>query len=58
MINKYDFSKLTRKRYKELIIAEAVLNALYAGGVDNWEWYSESLIAAGLAEDEDENEDD
>ena len=31
------------KRMKELLRAEAKLNALEAGGVDNWEWYGESL---------------
>lgn len=30
-------------RYNELLRAEKILNALYAGGVDNWEWYGESL---------------
>ena len=30
-------------RYKELLKSEEILDALYAGGVDNWEWYSESL---------------
>jgi len=30
-------------RIAELEEAERILNALYRGGVDNWEWYSESL---------------
>ena len=30
-------------RYEELLQAEKTLNALYAGGVDNWEWYEEAL---------------
>ena len=34
---------LSAKRLKELERAEAKLNALEAGGVDNWEWYGESL---------------
>ena len=34
---------ITRKEYDELIHDSKVLNALYAGGVDNWEWYGESL---------------
>ena len=36
---------MSEKRMKELLRAEAKLNALEAGGVDNWEWYGESLKA-------------
>lgn len=35
--------EITQERLKELYRAEAKLNALEAGGVDNWEWYDESL---------------
>lgn len=35
--------KISAKRLKELERAESKLSALEAGGVDNWEWYSESL---------------
>ena len=35
--------KITIKRYNELLKSEKILDALYAGGVDNWEWYEESL---------------
>lgn len=31
------------KTLKELQLAQSKLNALEAGGVDNWEWYDESL---------------
>lgn len=41
-------------RYNELIEYEKELNALWAGGVDNWEWYHESLKQAGLINDEDD----
>ena len=34
---------ISAKRLKELERAEAKLSALEAGGVDNWEWYGESL---------------
>jgi len=34
---------LSRSRYNELIEAEKILHKLYAGGVDNWEWYEEAL---------------
>lgn len=40
--------EISDERYNELIEAENTLNALYAGGVDNWEWYSQSLEDAGL----------
>ena len=42
-------------RYAELVKAEKKLNALEEGGVDNWEWYSESL--AGLFDDDDDDDD-
>ena len=35
--------KLDDKRIKELLRKEAKLNALEAGGVENWDWYGESL---------------
>lgn len=42
---------ITEDEYKGLLEASKILNALYAGGVDNWEWYGESL-----SELEDDNE--
>ena len=48
---------ISRKRYDQLIRATAELNALHNGGVDNWDWYHESLKDAGLLDD-DEDEDD
>jgi hypothetical protein len=35
--------KISEKRLKDLERAASKLQALEAGGVDNWEWYSESL---------------
>jgi hypothetical protein len=35
--------KISTKRLKELEDSAAKLAALEAGGVDNWEWYNESL---------------
>lgn len=35
--------KITKKYLKTLERAQAKLQALEAGGVDNWEWYGESL---------------
>lgn len=34
---------ISKKRYDELVDQEEMLEALQAGGVDNWEWYGESL---------------
>jgi hypothetical protein len=34
---------MSSKRMQELLNAERKLNALEAGGVDNWEWYDEAL---------------
>lgn len=48
---------IDQKRYDELLLAERKLDALEAGGVDNWEWYYESLKQAGFYDD-DEDEDD
>jgi hypothetical protein len=39
---------ITTARYIELLKSEAVLDALSAGGVHNWEWYDQSLKDAGL----------
>lgn len=36
-------TKISAERLKKLERMEAKLNALEAGGVDNWEWYGESL---------------
>lgn len=42
------------EEYHELLDASAKLRALEVGGVDNWEWYYESLKDY-LAETEDED---
>ena len=34
---------INAKELAELLTAAHILSALTAGGVDNWEWYSESL---------------
>lgn len=34
---------ISKKEYEELLDRDKKLSALEAGGVDNWEWYSESL---------------
>lgn len=50
--------KITKSVYERLVRAEKELLALEAGGVDNWEGYSESFRVAGLFDDEDEEDDD
>ncbi len=47
---------ISKEAYDKLVRSEKELYALYAGGVDNWEWYSESLQEAGLLDDEDDDE--
>jgi len=49
---------ISTETYNELVQDSRILAALEAGGVDNWEWYSESLRDAGLFDDEDEEDDD
>jgi hypothetical protein len=34
---------LTIERYVELLKSEECLSRLESGGVDNWDWYSDSL---------------
>ncbi len=50
--------RISKERFEELCDAESELNALHNGGVDNWEWYHESLKNAGLLDDDEEDEDD
>lgn len=41
-ISGYDRS-ISKREYEELLDRDKKLSALEVGGVDNWEWYSESL---------------
>lgn len=45
---------IERELYDRLLLDQKILMALVAGGVDNWEWYGESLKQAGLLDDEEE----
>ena len=38
-----EFVLVSKKRLADLEDNSRMLSALEAGGVDNWEWYSESL---------------
>jgi hypothetical protein len=38
---------ISKKEYLRLLIESARLNLLECGGVDNWEWYGESLNPDG-----------
>ena len=49
---------ITKKKYDNMLYQCRILAALEAGGVDNWDWYSESLRDAGLFDDEDEDDDE
>lgn len=46
------FVTIPRKEYDALLQGDRILNALYAGGVDNWEWYGEALSALYDEEEE------
>lgn len=47
-----DSVTISGEYYRQLLRSQKELNALHAGGVDNWDWYSESLREAGLFDDE------
>lgn len=49
---------ITTIEYLRLLDDSKKLAALEAGGVDNWEWYSESLEQHGYFKSDDESEDD
>lgn len=38
-----DTITISKQEYDQLVKDSEILEALYAGGVDNWEWYDESL---------------
>ena len=46
-----DSVSVSKEELMRLQERETLLDALEAGGVDNWEWYDESRINAGLADD-------
>jgi len=46
--------EITEKEYKSLLRDSAILRALESGGVDNWEWYGESLASFWEKEGDDE----
>lgn len=43
---------ISKKEYENLKDAQHMLQCLHAGGVDNWEWYSDSLRDGGYFQDE------
>lgn len=45
---------ITESAYAGLLADSETLAALESGGVDNWEWYHESLQQAGLLPGEDD----
>jgi hypothetical protein len=49
---------IPRKEYAELQDAKQKLQCLEAGGVDNWEWYGESLQDCGFFDEDEESEED
>lgn len=47
---------ISKKEYLSLLDDQSWRIALEYGGVDNWEWYHESLKEGGYFDDEDEDE--
>ena len=47
-----DSVQISKKEYEELKRRDKILSALEAGGVDNWDYYFDSLQDAGLTDDE------
>lgn len=43
MENNKDLMVITVREYKSLLKDSLVLTALESGGVDNWDWYGESI---------------
>ena len=41
---------ISKKEYLSLLVTAEVLTRLEIGGVDNWEWYGESLGHADLTD--------
>ncbi len=44
--------QITEEEYKQLKKDQKMLRALEAGGVDNWEWYEDSLEQFWAEEEE------
>lgn len=53
MENNEETVTISKSEYKDLKQSERILDALYAGGVDNWDWYGEALVSL---DDEDEED--
>lgn len=45
---------ISQKEYDSLLDASLKLNCLENGGVDNWEWYHESLKEGGYFDQDDD----
>lgn len=45
--NEQEVLTVTKRRYEELLAAEAKLTALLDFGVDNWEGYSDAMRSLG-----------
>jgi len=54
-MGKVPMIEIPKAEYDQLLLNARILSALEIGGVDNWEWYSESLRDARLLDEEDED---
>lgn len=53
-----DTITISKYEYRRLLKIEACMQLLEGGGVDNWEWYGESLFGDHLDKNIDELEDE
>lgn len=47
-----EYVTITKEEYDRLIARDKILTALEWGGVEDWEWYEQSLENAGLMDDD------
>lgn len=47
---------ISERVLKDLLLNDEILRRLEAGGVDNWEWYSESINEYGYISEYEDNE--
>lgn len=47
---------ISKEEYDKLVDRDFKLSCLEAGGVDNWEWYSDSLEDHGYFDTDEEDE--
>lgn len=54
MTEEVEMVTITKEEYESLLRIQKYAECLDSGGVDNWEWYGDSLREGGYWDDEDE----